>query len=73
MTLRLVSDISSNCILVSLFQIQILTVIQDLRQEQTFTLINNETNDQNKATTIGEDNYTASGSYRNFPRRNYIS
>jgi hypothetical protein len=66
-TLQLVSDISSNCIFS--FFIPDPNINTNPRFEtgtRTFTLINNNTNDQNKASTIGEDNYTASGTIETF-------
>jgi hypothetical protein len=65
--LRLVSDISSNCIFS--FFIPDPNISTNPRFEtgtRTFTLINNDTNDQNRASTIGEDNYTASGTIETF-------
>jgi hypothetical protein len=60
--LKLISDLSSNWI--GSFFIPNPNVSTNPRFEtgtKVFTLINNETNDQNNATTIGEETYTASG------------
>jgi len=65
--LQLISDISSNCIFS--FFIPDPNVSSNPRFDtgtKVFTLINNDTNDQNKATTIGEDTYTASGVLETF-------
>ncbi len=65
--LRLISDISSNCVFS--FFIPNPNINTNPRFEtgtRTFTLINNNTNDQNKASTIGEDNYAASGTIETF-------
>lgn len=60
--LRLISDISSNWI--GSFFIPDPNVPTNPRFEtgtKVFTLLNSETNDQNNATTIGEESYTSSG------------
>jgi hypothetical protein len=65
--LRLVSDISSNWI--GSFFIPDPNVSTNPKFEtgtKVFTLINNESNDQNKATTIGEESYSSSGILETF-------
>ena len=65
--LRLVSDLSSNW--VGTFFIPDPNVSSNPRFEtgtKIFTLVNNENNDQNKATTIGEESYTSSGIVQTF-------
>lgn len=65
--LRLVSDLSSAWI--GSFFIPDPNVATNPRFEtgtKVFTLVNNDTNDQNRATTIGEESYTASGIVQTF-------
>jgi hypothetical protein len=65
--LRLVSDLSSYWI--GSFFIPDPNVTSNPRFEtgtKVFTLVNNDTNDQNKATTIGEESYTSSGIVETF-------
>lgn len=65
--LSLVSDSTSNCIFS--FFIPDPNVSTNPRFEtgtRVFTLINSETNDQDNATTIGEESYTASGVLETF-------
>jgi len=65
--LQIISDISSNCIFS--FFIPNPNVSSNPRFEtgtKVFTLINSQTNDQNRATTIGEETYSASGVLETF-------
>jgi len=65
--LRLVSDLSSYWI--GSFFIPDPNTATNPRFEtgtKVFTLVNNDTNDQNRATTIGEESYTASGVLETF-------